>query len=70
LGGSEEQQKWRGFVLKVNAGGCAGVLSWIMCMPFDNIKVVQQTAKKQISMTKVAKKLYKEGGIKRFWKGS
>lgn len=37
---SEKAQRWRQTAWTLNAGGCAGVLSWLITMPQDYIKTM------------------------------
>jgi solute carrier family 25 (mitochondrial carnitine/acylcarnitine transporter), member 20/29 len=39
---SDKHQRWRDFLWRMNAGGTAGVISWIACLPQDILKSKQQ----------------------------
>lgn len=55
----------------INAGGSAGVLSWVVSLPQDIIKAKQQCHEgpKALSMTEAYLMLIREGGISRIFRG-
>jgi len=55
----------------INAGGCAGVLSWAVSLPQDMIKVKQQchVGSQALSISEAYIQLIREGGIRRIFKG-
>ncbi len=56
----------------MNAGGLAGVLSWLSVLPLEAIKIRQQMNFKRtpIRLVEAYKQLKAEGGIARLYKGA
>ena len=55
----------------INAGGSAGVLSWVVSLPQDIIKAKQQCHEgpRALTMSEAYLMLIREGGIRRIFKG-
>lgn len=51
------------------AGGIATVGSWTLIYPFDTIKTRIQCSYTPLSITECSRQLYREGGLKQFFKG-
>lgn len=51
------------------AGGFAGVAMWTSIFPIDTIKSIQQSSSIKISMSQVAKSIYKSKGLSGFFPG-
>jgi hypothetical protein len=50
-------------------GAVSGTLWWVLAMPFDVIKVRQQTQEKYTSMFTEGKAVIRESGVKGLWRG-
>uniref|UniRef100_A0A0N4Z0M0 Mitochondrial carrier domain-containing protein n=1 Tax=Parastrongyloides trichosuri TaxID=131310 RepID=A0A0N4Z0M0_PARTI len=61
----------RGYNLLVNffSGGIAGILCWIVTYPLDIVKTRYQNITKYKDYNTVARELYKENGLKGFFRG-
>jgi len=51
------------------AGGLAGVAMWTAIFPVDTIKSIQQSSSTKVSMSQVAKTIYRSKGIAGFFPG-
>ena len=56
----------------LNAGGCAGVISWALSIPQDIIKTKQQChmGETPLSMREAYHQLLQEGGVRRIFNGA
>ena len=52
------------------AGGTAGVLSWLLIMPFDVVKNTYQAQKSSASVGACVRLIYAQGGVTGFFTGS
>jgi solute carrier family 25 carnitine/acylcarnitine transporter 20/29 len=69
---SEDKRMWRDFLWRLNAGGTAGVLSWIASLPQDVLKTKQQAfiGKEPLSFKAACAQIAREGGVRRLFKGA
>ena len=51
------------------SGGCAGIAAWLPCYPQDVLKSRMQSSPVKISLLDAAACLFKESGVRGFFKG-
>ncbi len=51
------------------SGGCAGIAAWLPCYPQDVLKSRMQSSPTKISLLRAVICLFKESGIRGFFKG-
>ena len=69
---SEKNAKMRDFLWRLNAGGTAGVLSWIVSLPQDVVKTKQQAhvGAQALSFKAACSQIAREGGVRRLFRGA
>jgi len=69
---SDERKKRAHLTWILNAGGCAGVISWALSIPQDIIKTKQQChmGENPLSIREAYHQLLQEGGVRRIFNGA
>lgn len=69
---AERTRQWRELVWTINAGGTAGVASWVVSIPQDIVKTKQQThlGPEPLTMKEALAQFRRETGFTRLFKGS
>jgi len=69
---SEEKRRRMHQLWVINAGGVAGVISWIFSIPQDIVKTMQQThmGEKPLKSSQALNQLMSDGGVRRIFKGA
>jgi hypothetical protein len=68
----EQTRQRRSNLLALNAGGLAGQISWLVCIPQDIVKNKQQThtADQPLRMREALDQIKAEGGYRKLFKGA
>lgn len=69
---SEENRRYRDFIWRLNAGGTAGMVSWMFTLPQDAIKTKQQAhvGVEPLRFKQAYSQIAKEGGVRGLFKGA